>query len=275
MNIQDEIFKKMQDYEIQRIMDIKSKIMQNNNMTKEISKLKNINMINKEYHDNNTNTIEKDEVIKKISLDDFERNSIRSSFNFYQQSDDGSPIAVRNQKNGYIYKDSSGEVACRLTIETKNEKKVITDFYVSPKYMGYGLSNELLSVAKNNFGVTGAIIHKDNNFCISFLQKNNFYIVGKKKDFIILSLSSENRYNNYLKESVVHKTQNSPVRQQNRPVPPVRQYSNISSNSKSLNNKNNETNYSNNNSNRSTKLSRFRNSEYEENSYKTGSSIDR
>lgn len=194
-NFEDRLMQKMKEKEVQMIYDLKQSKMDHNEIKDALRKFKNPNLINKEYHDTDIKSIDKEEAIKKYSLNDFNRSSISSSFNFYHVSNGGTPQAMRNKTQGYVYKNINGEIVCRLICETRNEKVFITDFYINPLYMGYGLANELLKVARNTFSATGAIVHRDNVFCLGFFKRNNFIIIGKRKEYLILSLENNVKVN--------------------------------------------------------------------------------
>lgn len=186
MNFEDFLEKKMNDFKINLDTQMKSRNKYNYDNDSYNKTASQINKINREFNDTNNNSIEKEERIKKVTLSDFSRETFENSMNFYRTTDSGSPKADRHQTKGFVYKDQTGEIAAKLIVEKKNNIGYITDIFVAPKYMGFGLYNELIKLAKNNFGTCGAIIPYDDNFKMVLFKNNNFYVTNKIKNKYIL-----------------------------------------------------------------------------------------
>jgi len=140
------------------------------------------NRIENEYHDTRNNDIERIEKINNITLDSFSRSSYEAYYNNYMRTNSGSPNALRKIIKGYIYKDLSGEIACKVVVERTNNLSVITELYVNPRYYGYGLKKALIDVAKTNFSANAALCDRDDLLNMHVYKANNFFIKDKVKN---------------------------------------------------------------------------------------------
>lgn len=163
---------------------LEKKMSEMNNSKKEYNK------INKEFNDVNSNNHIK-RINNRITLDNFSRNTFENSVNYYQKSIYGDPKALRLTTKGCIFKDSSGEIACKLVVEKRNNESYITEIFVDDKYKGFGLYKDLIKLAQTNFNSYSAIINKEDMFKMTLFKSNNYQVIGKEKDNYILSCNED------------------------------------------------------------------------------------
>jgi len=145
-----------------------------------------IGRIGKEYHDTRNNDIERDEDLRRVTLDSFNRSSFQSSYKLNIVNNDGSPASEQVITKGYKYTDLEGNIACKVVVEKKNNINWITEFFVDKQYMGYGLAKDLIEVAKNSLGADHARIPNGDIMQIVILRKRGFERIGQNKNHILM-----------------------------------------------------------------------------------------
>lgn len=130
---------------------------------------------------------------RKMQLLDFNRKSYESSYNNYFTNDLGMTKSHRVIIKGLRFYDSFNNLVAEVEVEKKNEKNIITKFFVSSKYKGHGFAKDLLDSAKISLSANAVQVGKTEDSKERFFLAHDFRMENTdNKQFNLLVLNDKN-----------------------------------------------------------------------------------